>query len=134
VTDTLSFPSELIAVARRKIAAPGTWTRGRMMRDATGKGCFPEDGPVAFSAHGALQEACYVKHGKSVTTLAHQAIWSAALTHLNAACPAPAIPGLSPLWAYENRPATTQADMLAVFDRAQAAARAAEGAEEGVAA
>jgi hypothetical protein len=115
----MDYASELIAAARNKIARPELWTRGRMMRDRNGAPVhYLEGGAVVFSAAGAVLAI-------TIGEKTGDRRWADALTYLNAACPPPST-NTNPLWAYENRPETTHADMLAVFDRAYAAAKAAE--------
>lgn len=115
----------LLVAGRALIAEPGTWTQGSHAKDARGEPCDVEsDDAVRWCAHGALDCAAMRAYGCPHETLienfckvpeymeAREALYRVTKRQSSKRS---TVPGLM---QYNDHPFTTQADVLAVFDRA----------------
>jgi hypothetical protein len=96
---------QALIAARAKIDAPEKWTKGAMARDKNGNSVEHDaSDAVSWSVAGAMETGPWFNH---------------AFNLLEEFLPEP----LRFLDGYEDDPATTHADIMALFDRAIAAER-----------
>ncbi len=103
--------------ARALIADPQNWTRGCLAANENGWPCGPEEpGATRFCAIGATWASA--ERAERAGLDPKRAAVARVRAELALYAVAPLVPGLTSVQSYNDRPQTTHADILQLFDRA----------------